>query len=50
MTKRDLLEDNADLLAAAIELLRRLPERASWRPLVSARRSSVEPGVTPTGI
>jgi hypothetical protein len=49
-TKRDLLEDNVDLIAAAIELLRAEPERALTATVASRAASSVDLDVTATGI
>ena len=50
MTKRDLLEDNADLIAAAIGLLRAQPERALVATVAGRSTSSVDLELTTTGI
>ncbi len=50
MTKRDLLEDNADLIAAAIGLLRDQPQRALVAAVTGRSAASVDLELTATGI
>ena len=50
MTKRDLIEGNADLIAAAITLLKAQPERALIATVSSRAASSVDLELTTAGI
>ena len=50
MTQRDLMEDNRDLIAAAIALLRAEPERALLATVGARTATSVDVTVTATGV